>query len=85
MDLLNFDTLKQKWTIQNQEWWIMLTGCKEVSQIKSKVLQNALLLSCIKKTRSVTMNIFSKKIFFFKSFVKNRMKLYFHNKYSQYS
>ena len=37
----------------------------------------------IKETRSVTMNIFRKKSFLFKSFVK--VKLCFHNKHVQYS
>ena len=39
----------------------------------------------VKETRSVTMNIFRKKYFLFKSFVKKIMKLCFHNKYVQYS
>ena len=38
------------------------------------------------ETRSVTMNFFSKKKYFlFKSFVKNRIKLSFHNKNVQYN
>ena len=61
----------------------MLRFDDHVSQICTKASKQLAVLKRIgrfKETRSITMNIFRKKnIFFFKSFVKNGIKLYFHN------
>ena len=58
------------------EWKISIhTTSYPIASVKTIVI------SLIKETRSVTMNIFQKQYFLFKLFVKNRITVCFHNKY----
>ena len=65
------------------ECYIALIATREIY-----IFHNAVIgwhFNILKEIRSVTMNIFRKKIFSFKIVCKNRIKLCFHNKNAQYS